>query len=64
VRNRRARVARAQLEALGLQVNQQEVPVHDTQQQGRVVFQNPPPGSTVARGSTVTILVGVRVNNG
>src|SRR5918998_829130 len=55
---RRARVARAQLEAAGLQVNQQQAPVRDQQQAGRVVIQAPPAGSTVGRGSTVTIVVG------
>jgi eukaryotic-like serine/threonine-protein kinase len=57
---RRPRVARAQLQAAGLQVNQQQVPVGDPQQDGRVVLQNPPAGTTVGRGSTVLILVGVR----
>jgi tRNA A-37 threonylcarbamoyl transferase component Bud32 len=57
---RRARVARAQLEAAGLRVNQQQVPVQDSQQAGRVVLQAPPAGSTVDAGSTVTIVVGVR----
>jgi eukaryotic-like serine/threonine-protein kinase len=57
---RRARVARAQLEAAGLQVNQQQAPVGDPQQEGRVVIQAPPAGSTVGRGSTVTIVVGFR----
>jgi eukaryotic-like serine/threonine-protein kinase len=57
---RRARVARAQLEAAGLQVNQQQVPVRDPQQAGRVVLQNPQAGTAVGRGSTVTIVVGFR----
>jgi serine/threonine-protein kinase len=57
---RRPRVARAQLEGLGLQVNQQEVPVRDPQQANRVVLQAPPAGTTVGTGSTVTIVVGVR----
>jgi beta-lactam-binding protein with PASTA domain len=61
---RRARVARAQLEAAGLQVNQQQVPVGDHQQAGRVVVQAPPAGSTVGAGSTVTIVVGVRFGDG
>ena len=61
---RRARVARAQLEAAGLQVNQQQAPVGDPQQNGRVVLQNPPAGTTVGRGSTVTIVVGFRFGNG
>ncbi|HEX5880319.1 MAG TPA: PASTA domain-containing protein, partial [Actinomycetota bacterium] len=57
---RRARVARAQLEAAGLRVNQQQVPVRDSQQAGRVVLQNPQAGTTVGRDSTVTIVVGLR----
>src|SRR5215218_5684604 len=61
---RRARVARAQLEAAGLQVNQQQVPIQDSQQAGRVVLQAPPAGSTVGAGSTVTIVVGVRFGDG
>jgi tRNA A-37 threonylcarbamoyl transferase component Bud32 len=56
---RRPRVARAQLERLGLQVNQQQIPVQDPGQANRVVLQNPPPGSTVGPGSTVTIVIGV-----
>src|SRR4029453_4508543 len=61
---RRPRVARAQLAAAGLQVNQQQVPVNDPQQNGRVVFTAPPAGPTVGRGSTVTIVVGVRFGDG
>ena len=61
---RRARVARAQLEAAGLQVHQEQVPVGDPQQAGRVVIQAPPAGSTVGAGSTVTIVVGVRFGDG
>jgi predicted Ser/Thr protein kinase len=61
---RRPRVARAELEGRGLQVNEQQVPVQNQQQVNRVVFQNPPPGSTVGTGSTVTIFVGVRFGNG
>src|SRR5215213_3260281 len=57
---RRPRVARAQLEAAGLRVDQREAPVGDPRQDGRVVFQNPPAGTTVGRGSTVTIVFGVR----
>src|SRR5215207_2565223 len=56
---RRARVARAQLEAAGLQVNQQQAPVGDPRQAGRVILQNPPAGTTVGRGSTITIVVGL-----
>jgi hypothetical protein len=61
---RRPRVARVELEGRGLQVNEQQVPVQNQQQVNRVAFQNPPPGSTVGTGSTVTIFVGVRFNNG
>ena len=60
---RRPRVARAELEALGLQVNEAQVPVQDPRQANRVVLQNPPPGSTVGPGSTVTIVVGVGFRN-
>jgi serine/threonine-protein kinase len=61
---RRPRAARAELEAAGLQVNQQQVPVRDPQQNGRVVLQSPQAGTTVQRGSTVTIVVGVRFGDG
>jgi serine/threonine-protein kinase len=61
---RRPRAARAELEAAGLQVNQQQVPVRDPQQNGRVVLQSPQAGTTVQRGSSVTILVGVRFGDG
>ena len=61
---RRPRVARAQLEALGLQVSQQQVPVQDTQQANRVIQQVPPAGTTLGRGSTVAIFVGVRDGDG
>jgi predicted Ser/Thr protein kinase len=61
---RRPRVARAELEGRGLQVNEQQVPVQNQGQVNRVVLQNPPPGSTVGPGSTVTIFVGVRFGNG
>ena len=53
----------AELEALGLQVNEARVPVQDPRQANRVVLQNPPPGSTVGPGSTVTIVVGVGFRN-
>ena len=43
---RRPRGARTQLEGLGLQVNEQQFPAREPQQVNRVVFQNPPPGST------------------
>jgi beta-lactam-binding protein with PASTA domain len=45
-------------------VSEAQLPVRDPQQVGRVVLQNPPPGSTVGRGSTVTIVVGVRPGDG
>ena len=61
---RRPRVARAQLQAAGLQVNQQQVPVRDPQQNGRVVMTIPQAGTTIGRGSTVTIFVGVRFGDG
>jgi hypothetical protein len=61
---RRPKVARAQLEAAGLQVRQQEVPVQDSQQNGRVFQQVPQAGTTVQRGSTVLIFVGVRFGDG
>ena len=57
---RRARVARAQLQAAGLRVEQREVPVGDPRQEGRVVIQLPQAGTTVGRDSTVTIVVGDR----
>ncbi|HEX2375578.1 MAG TPA: PASTA domain-containing protein, partial [Actinomycetota bacterium] len=43
---------------------QQQVPVRDPQQAGRVVLQAPPAGATVGAGSTVTIVVGVRFGDG
>jgi serine/threonine-protein kinase len=61
---RRLRVARAQLVAAGLQVRQQEVPVQDSQQIGRVIQQVPQAGTTVQRGSTVLIFLGVRFGAG
>jgi beta-lactam-binding protein with PASTA domain len=57
-------VARAQLEAAGLQVRQQDVPVQDPQQNGRVVQQAPQAGTTVQRDSAVIIFVGVRFGDG
>ena len=41
-------------------MNQQQVPVQDPQQANRVVQQVPPAGTTLGRGSTVAIFVGVR----
>jgi eukaryotic-like serine/threonine-protein kinase len=61
---RRVRVARGQLEAAGLQVNQQDVPVRNPQQVDRVVAQSPQAGTTVGRGSVVTIFVGRRFGDG
>jgi serine/threonine-protein kinase len=63
VTGRRPRGARAELEAAGLQVEQQQIPVQDPQQNGRVVQQLPPAGTTVQRGSRVVIFVGVRFGN-
>jgi hypothetical protein len=63
VTGRRPRFARAELEAAGLQVEQQQIPVQDPQQIGRVVQQLPPAGTTVQRGSRVVIFVGVRFGN-
>jgi beta-lactam-binding protein with PASTA domain len=45
-------------------VNQQEVPVQDPGQANRVVQQIPPAGTTLGRGSTVAIFVGVRDGDG
>jgi eukaryotic-like serine/threonine-protein kinase len=60
---RRPRAARAELQALGLRVNQQVVPVPDPRLANRVVHQDPQPGSTVGTGSTVTIVIGVGFRN-
>jgi predicted Ser/Thr protein kinase len=61
---RRPRGARALLEGAGLQVRQQDVPVQNPQQNGRVIQQAPQAGTTVQRGSAVIIFVGVRFGDG
>jgi len=48
----------------GLQVQERRVAVNDPQQEGRVVFQQPPAGTTVRRGRVVTIFVGFRLGGG
>jgi hypothetical protein len=60
---RRPRVARALLEQAGLEVDQRQAPVRDPSQENRVILQFPPAGSTVERGSTVTIVIGVRLGD-
>jgi beta-lactam-binding protein with PASTA domain len=45
-------------------VNQQQVPVQDPEQANRVIQQVPPAGTTLGRGSTVAIFVGVRDGDG
>jgi beta-lactam-binding protein with PASTA domain len=45
-------------------VNQQQVPVQDPEQANRVIQQVPPAGTTLGRGSTVAIFVGVRDRDG
>jgi serine/threonine-protein kinase len=61
---RRPPVARRILEDAGLRVQERRVAVPDPQQEGRVVFQQPPPGTTVQRGRVVTIFVGFRLGGG
>src|SRR6266545_3831502 len=56
--------ARHILEQAGLQVQERRVAVNDPQQEGRVVFQQPPAGTTVRRGRVVTIYVGFRLGGG
>jgi eukaryotic-like serine/threonine-protein kinase len=60
---RRPRVARGLLEQAGLEVEQRQVPVGDPNQANRVILQFPPAGSTVERGSTVIIAIGVRLGD-
>jgi eukaryotic-like serine/threonine-protein kinase len=55
--------ARILVEA-GLRVQERRVLVEDQQQENRVVFQQPPAGTTVRRGQVVTIFVGVRLGGG
>jgi tRNA A-37 threonylcarbamoyl transferase component Bud32 len=61
---RRPQQARHILEEAGLRVQERRVVVNDQQQDGRVVFQQPPAGTTVRRGRVVTIFVGFRVGGG
>ena len=56
--------ARIELQQAGLRVEQRQVPVRDPRQDNRVILQVPQAGSTVARGSTVTIVVGVGAGDG
>jgi len=53
-----ADVAKADLESLGLNVNEQNQFTFDNSQIGTVVDQDPEPGATVSRGDTVTIFIG------
>jgi serine/threonine-protein kinase len=50
--------ARTDLESMGLQVSTRQVFTADPTQRGRVLDQDPEPGTTVNRGDTVTIYVG------
>jgi len=61
---RRPPQARHILEQAGLRVQERRVAVNDPQQEGRVVFQQPPAGTTVRRGRVVTIFVGFRLGGG
>jgi eukaryotic-like serine/threonine-protein kinase len=61
---RRPQQARHILEQAGLRVQERRVLVNDPQQENRVVFQQPPAGTTVRRGQVVTIFVGVRLGGG
>jgi eukaryotic-like serine/threonine-protein kinase len=61
---RRPPQARHILEEAGLQVQERRVVVSDPRQEGRVVLQQPPAGTTVRRGRVVTIFVGVRLGGG
>jgi len=61
---RRPQQARHILEEAGLRVQERQVVVPDPQQEGRVVFQQPPAGATVRRGRVVTIFVGTRLGGG
>jgi hypothetical protein len=61
---RRPGGARFALERLGLEVEERQIPVGDPQQDNRVVLQVPPAGSTVQRGSTVTIVIGEAADDG
>jgi tRNA A-37 threonylcarbamoyl transferase component Bud32 len=61
---RRPQPAARILVGAGLRVQQRPVLVQDQEQENRVVFQQPPAGSTVRRGRVVTIFVGVRLGGG
>jgi tRNA A-37 threonylcarbamoyl transferase component Bud32 len=61
---RRPQQARHILEEAGLRAQERQVAVNDPQQEGRVVFQQPPAGTTVRRGRVVTIFVGFRLGGG
>jgi serine/threonine-protein kinase len=61
---RRPQQARHILEEAGLRVQERRVVAPDPQQEGRVVFQQPPAGATVRRGRVVTIFVGFRLGGG
>jgi serine/threonine-protein kinase len=52
------------LKEAGLRAQERRVVVSDPQQEGRVVFQQPPAGTTVRRGQVVTIFVGARLGGG
>ncbi len=57
-RGKTADEAKADLEALGLNVQETPQFTFDSSQYGNVVDQNPEPGVSVSRGDTVTIYVG------
>jgi len=61
---RRPQQARRLLEEAGLRVQERRVAVNDPAQEDRVVFQQPPAGTTVRRGRVVTIFVGFRLGGG
>jgi serine/threonine-protein kinase len=61
---RRPQQARHILEEAGLGVQERRVVVNDQEQDGRVVFQQPPAGTTVRRGRVVTIFVGFLLGGG
>jgi eukaryotic-like serine/threonine-protein kinase len=59
---RRPGAARNELERAGLEVDERRVPVGDPEQDNRVVLQVPPAGSTVERGTRVTIVIGESID--
>jgi PASTA domain len=61
---RRAGPARGTLEAAGLKVREETVPVADPRQVGRVILQSPQGGAEVPPGTEVTIVVGEQVGDG